>query len=332
MKKIILSAMLMGSNITMAATNMTVTTAVPVSMDIPFNVPVQGVVVAENNSAIRPELTGVVIQKLYKNIGDQVKKGDVLAVFDTTAITLERQKALAVEQESKIAWEKALSEYKRVSLLPVGESVSVESVKTYAFAEQSAKARYNANVSARKSIEHTLQKGTLRAPFDGIIIERSMQLGSLSSTNEGFTLVSTTKEWRPLLNAQYAGLLKKGISITYQEARLPVRAWTPSANTNRQIMLRASAKPEMIVGYSYSGNIQLGSEKGLTVPRSSVLMKDKLYAVMAVENGKVKRIPVTVTDKGGDRLIIKGVTPQTHVIIKGMNFVNHGDTVKEVAQ
>lgn len=311
---------------------MTVTTMFPTETSIPYTVPIQGPAVNEIQSMIKPEQSGLMVVSLLKNIGDTVKKGEVLAVLDARTLQLEQQKALALEKESKIAWEKARSEYTRASALPVGETVSVEVLKNYEFAERSARARYESSMASRQQVDDSLRKTTMRAPFDGVVQDRTMNIGSLSTSNEGFTIVSASKEWRPLLNGQYAMLLKKGLTVQWGPETLKVKAWSPALNANRQVLLRTTASSTMVPGYLYSGSVVLGTDKGLSVPRSSVLMKDKLYAVMTVENGRVKRIPVTVLDRGGSTLFVKGVTSKAHVIIKGMNFVNHGDSVKEVLQ
>ncbi|PYQ49837.1 MAG: hypothetical protein DMF59_12430, partial [Acidobacteria bacterium] len=126
-----------------------------------------GYLVADRQSKITPKISGKVV-KLNFDVGDKVKKGQVLAVLEST--TMEAQLA-----EANAALVQAEQEYNR-QLALWKQGVTSRSLLDNADAQlKAARARV-------EQIRINMTDMTVRAPFDGTIATKNTEVGEVISS------------------------------------------------------------------------------------------------------------------------------------------------------
>ncbi|MBN1346257.1 MAG: efflux RND transporter periplasmic adaptor subunit [Phycisphaerae bacterium] len=160
-------------------------------------VPAMGTVKAAQEVVLQPQVSGKIIKVSDELIpGGRVRAGDVLAIIDPAdyQTTLERAEAdLAgrrAEQQSA-AWE--MERLRRLESRQAANKKEMDDART---AKEVADA---AAVSASAAVEQAKldrQRTTIKAPFNGIITTKDVDLGALVSPQSQIaTLVGTDEYW-----------------------------------------------------------------------------------------------------------------------------------------
>jgi len=126
-----------------------------------------GYLVADRQSKITPKISGKVV-KMNFDVGDRVKKGDVLAVLEST--TLQAQL-----DEMNASLEEAQREFNRQSAL------WKQGLTTRATLD-GAEAQLKAAQARVDQIRINMQDMTVRAPFDGTIATKNTEVGEVISS------------------------------------------------------------------------------------------------------------------------------------------------------
>jgi membrane fusion protein, multidrug efflux system len=134
--------------------------------------------------------------KMWKyDIGDMVKRGQVLAVLGNPEIMEEQEKANAELEGDAAIYNRLESVYKKTP-----ELVPLEQV-------DEAKAKYGSEVAALDAINSRIDYLTITAPFDGIITNRYVDTGAV--VQNGLDRPST----EPLFKIQDISVIRLNVSI-----------------------------------------------------------------------------------------------------------------------
>lgn len=175
------------------------TTAVVATRDINFAVTAAGDIGPLDAVSVRPEIGGL-ISKLTLDIGDKVKKGDVLFELDDKDLQTEKSSRkteiagarLAVETQ-KLQLEKAKLNFDRVKGLFESKLVAQEVFDNARIDHDLTKNsldiamnRLETAQTALQQVEDKLLKTVIRAPFDCTILTRPVSVGQAVSGSSGF--------------------------------------------------------------------------------------------------------------------------------------------------
>jgi HlyD family secretion protein len=175
------------------------TTAVVATRDINFAVTAAGDIGPLDAVSVRPEIGGL-ISKLTLDIGDKVRKGDVLFELDDKDLQTEKSSRkteiagarLAVETQ-KLQLEKAKLNFDRVKGLFESKLVAQEVFDNARIDHDLTKNsldiamnRLETAQTALQQVEDKLLKTVIRAPFDCTILTRPVSVGQAVSGSSGF--------------------------------------------------------------------------------------------------------------------------------------------------
>lgn len=155
--------------------------------------PLSGSVQPVDQATVKSKVSGEVLEMTVRE-GQSVKRGQLLARIDTRNAGANRDAANA-------ALEKARADL-AIAKLNYGNSVKLQEQKFVSQnAVDSTKAIYDAAAANAKSAEATLrlaaialEDATVRAPFDGVVAKRDVQVGEKVSPDTAiFTLVDLAK-------------------------------------------------------------------------------------------------------------------------------------------
>ncbi|TDM09797.1 MAG: efflux transporter periplasmic adaptor subunit [Ideonella sp. MAG2] len=137
---------------------------------------ITGAIVPEKRADVRAEL-GAVVQQVLKENGDAVRRGEVLVKLDEATVRDSLNAAEESLRASTLSFEQSERQLQRVKSLQAQGMVSQQA------AEDAEVRRNNANsdVLAAKArvvnARQQLQRTEVRAPFDGVVVERKVSVG-----------------------------------------------------------------------------------------------------------------------------------------------------------
>ena len=324
---------------------LTVTVAMPAQVMMPNRLAANGNLAAWQEASVGAEVPGLRLTEVYVNVGDRVKRGQVLAAFaaDTTRAELNQARAQVAEAEAAAA--EAAVNAERARTLEKTGALSASQINQYITAGKTAQARVEAARALFQAQEVRLRQTQVLAPDDGVISARSATVGAVVGAGaELFRLIRKGRlEWRAEVTSQELGRLTVGttaIVTAASGARLGgrVRTIAPSVDPQNRIAivyvdvtsLPGPASGSARAGMFARGEFDLGAAPTLTVPQPSVVVREGFNYVFRVNpDNRVTQLKVQVGRIEGDRAeILSGVGPGTRIVAAGAGFLNDGDLVR----
>lgn len=139
-----------------------------------------GIVQAQKQSTVATRLMGQVEQILVEK-GDQVKKGDLLVSIRSNAIVAKEQQVEAGIAEASAAFENVETNFKRIKTLYGKESATQKEFDDIKAQYKMVKARLEAAKQRRREVDEMLQYANIRSPYDGIVIDKFVNIGDMAS-------------------------------------------------------------------------------------------------------------------------------------------------------
>jgi RND family efflux transporter MFP subunit len=348
----------------------TATAAVPSSGDEGGAVlQATGYVTARRQATVSAQITGTLTEVLIEE-GDHVAKGQVLARLEDSAYraNLDAAQASARAAQAQIGQlqaqlAQARHDAARQQAL-VGRGLvakqAAEQARTQVDAltaqlvaqrRQAEAAQAQAKV-ARVDFDYTV----VRAPFDGVVTDKSAQVGEIISplsAGGGFTRtgVGTIVDMDSLevdvdVNEAYIGRVKPRMSAeavldAYPDWRIPahVIAIVPAADRGKAtVKVRVALEkkdarivPDMGVRVSF---LEAGpaataqTPRGVLVPAAAIAQRDGHDVVFVVEGDRVRQRPVQPQPRGEQRLVPAGVQPGDTLVVSPPADLHDGAAIR----
>ena len=321
---------------------LTVAVTQPRQVDLPLSIVANGSIAAWQEASIGTEAHGLRLAEVLVNVGDVVRRGQVLATFaaDTVRADAAQIRAAVAEAEATLA-EAAANAQRARELQPSG-ALSAQQINQFLTAEQTAKARLEAQRAAAQAQELRLAQTKVLAPDDGVISARSATVGAvLPAGTELFRMIRKGRlEWRAEVPAASLAAIRPGMKAVVTPAggtpvTGTVRMVAPTvdpATRNGLVYVDLPAGGAARAGMFASGEFELGRRSALTLPQSAVLLREGFHYVFVVEGERVRQVKVAVGRRSVDRVeITDGLAGDARVVASGGSFLGDGDTVRVVA-
>jgi multidrug efflux pump subunit AcrA (membrane-fusion protein) len=203
------------SNAPAARPALSVNTTTPQLAVLPVRLSANGDIAAWQEASVGTEANGLRLAEVRVNVGDRVKRGQVLAVFapDTLRADLNQVRATVAEVEAQLA--DAAANAQRARELATTGALSQQQINQYLTAEHTARARLDAARAAAKVQELRLRQTQVLAPDDGIISARSATVGGvLPAGQELFRLIRQGRlEWRAQVHSTELARVRPGMQV-----------------------------------------------------------------------------------------------------------------------
>lgn len=326
---------------------LTVTAVTPQGEDWPRTLAANGNVVAWQEAVIGAEIANYRITAVEVDVGDKVRKGQVLARIadDTVASEAAEARAAVAELEGSAAEAKANAT--RAKELREKGFYSAQLQTQYQTAEHTANSRLAAARARLQAAELKLGKTRVLAPDDGIISARNATVGSLTqSGDELFRLIRGGRlEWRAEVAAGDLTHVAPGGAATLTgpdgaTVSGTVRRVAPSVDPqtrNGLVFVDIPASTAAVrAGMFARGEFELGRAPALTLPQSAVVLRDGFAYVFRLdgdgEQARVAQAKVATGRRLGERIeIVAGLDAQARVVATGGGFLADGDPVRVIA-
>jgi HlyD family secretion protein len=334
-----------------------VTVVRPVRSDVADTLLANGSIAAWQEASIGAEVSGLRIAEVRAEIGDTVRRGQVLAVFATETVSAEVanvEAALAEARaglgEAQAAAAEAQANADRANQVAPSGALSAQQVAQYLTAAQTAQARVQSAQARVQSAQAQLRSQQLRlrmtqvlAPDDGVISARAATVGAVvPAGQELFRLVRKNRlEWRGEVTATELARIR-----VKQTVRVSPGSGEPIEGTVRTVgpVVDPQTRNAIVyvdlppgsaarAGMFARGAFDLGASSALTVPQQSVVVRDGFSYVFKVVGDRVARQKVRTGRRVDDRIeVLEGLAADTAVVARGAGFLNDGDVVQVVAE
>ncbi len=327
-----------------------------------------GYVTARREATVSSKVTGkvteVLIEEGMKVTNNQVvarlDDSNVKASLDTAKAQLES--ARAALEETRAQLKDADQEFQRTTELAKQHIASQSDLD---LAESNAKSleahlaqqKLDVVVADRQVAEWQQQMDdmTIRAPFDGVITTKDAQPGEMISpvsagggytrTGIGTIVDMTSLEIEIDVNESYINRVEPGQAVeatldAYPNWKIPCKviAIIPTADREKSTVkvrvgfdrLDPRILPEMSVKVAFREAGGAAATRTVMIPKNAVQSRDGHDVVFIVQNGRVERREVTVTDtQGDDSVLSAGVSAGEKVILNAPAALQDGTAVKE---
>ena len=321
---------------------LTVTVAQPQQSTLARSISANGNIAAWQEASIGTEANGLRLADVKVNVGDVVRRGQVLATFapDTLQADVAQIRASVSEAEATLA--EASANAQRARTLQATGALSDAVINQYFTAERTAKARLDAQRAMANMQQLRLKQTQVLAPDSGVISARSATVGAvLPAGQELFRMIRQGRlEWRGEVAASDMAALKPGMPVVVTPAngaglKGTVRMVAPTVDPqtrNGIVFVDLPASGTARAGMFARGEFEVGSGSGLTLPQSAVMLRDGFSYVLRVgPDSKVTQAKVSVGRRVGDRIeITAGLDAAARVVAAGGGFLGDGDTVRVV--
>jgi len=325
---------------------LTVTTTRPSAAKLPIKLGANGNVAAWQEAIIGSESQGLRLNEVRVNVGDVVKKGQVLAVFAAETINADVAQARAAVMEAEANAGEAVANAARARTLQTSGALSAQQISQYMTAETTAKARIASARAALSSQQLRLKYTQVLAPDSGIISARTATVGSVVGVGtELFRMIRQGRlEWRAEVTASELARLRPGTSAVVKAANGSeltgkVRMIAPTIDPQTRSALvyvdlpaSTAANAPFKAGMFASGQFELGTSDAMTVPQQSVVVRDGFsYVFRLNQDQRVSQLKVQAGRRLADRIeVLSGLAPDALVVVSGAGFLNEGDMVRNV--
>ncbi|AEG94826.1 efflux RND transporter periplasmic adaptor subunit [Ramlibacter tataouinensis] len=326
---------------------LTVALATPQRVSLPVTLAANGNIAAWQEASVGAEATGQRLTDVKVNVGDRVKKGQVLATFATETLRAEAAQARAALAEAEAAAADASANAERARSLQATGALSASQINQYLTGEKTAQARVQAARATFEAQQVRLGQTQVTAPDDGIISARTATVGAVvGSGTELFRLIRQGRlEWRAEVTSTELGRITTGTRAQVTAAsgaRLEGRVRTigPTVDPqSRSALVYVDLKPlpgpaagSARAGMFARGEFELGATPALVVPQPAVVVREGFSYVMRVgPDSRVSQVKVQTGRLVGGRLEITSELPaDARLVASGGSFLNDGDLVRVV--
>ncbi len=300
-----------------------------------------GNIAAWQEVVISSELSGQRLTKVNVNVGDKVRRGQVLAEINSDTIRADLAAAKASYAEAQAVLADAITNNKRIQQLKNTGAISAQESTQYQTSQATAQARLDAAKAQIESNQLRLAQTQIVAPDNGVISARTATVGSLAQTGqELFRLIRDQRlEWRAEVTSEDLYKLKEGMNV---------RVFSPDpaqpAVSGKVRMIAPVIDPQTRYGLVYvdlpttqavrmgmfvKGEFDLGQKSALTIPQTALLLRDGFsYIFIVDQQNRVSQQKVSVGRRVGDRVeILDLANSNVKLVSSGTGFLTDGDLV-----
>ncbi|CAN5314082.1 efflux RND transporter periplasmic adaptor subunit [soil metagenome] len=321
---------------------LTVVVVSPHTVTWPLQIQASGNVAAWQEASVGAEIGGLKLSEVLVNIGDTVRKGQVLARFSDVSVRHDLAMQKAAVQEAEANLQQAKHNIDRARELEPSGSISRQDLVNYQTQAATTAARLESARAMLASQALKLGYAQVTATDDGVISARSATVGSVVAPGaELFKLIRKSRlEWRGELRAEDLLRVQHGQSVGFIRPdgvalTGTVRQVAPTVDTNARtglVYVDLPADSKLKAGMFISATLSQGNVQMLTLPQKAIVVRDGFnYAMKVGPDNIVRKTKLTLGKRQGDLVeVLSGLTEKDRVVSIGGSFLNEGDLVNIV--
>jgi len=289
-------------------------------------------------SHVATELNGLVTEVHFEE-GQRLNAGEIMVRLDQSLLEPQLRENRALVEQAKARLKQENARMRRAAELMADEITTPQQFDDIRFTAEAFDRQVAAAEARVQQIERELEKKVIRAPFDGIVLERMTELGEWKGVGESIAIFALDQVYDIVTNVPeaYLGYATPGMHLHVRVGRLAFEAEVvesaPRGDVTTRtfpIRLRVTGRDDLLEGLSAVVSMPTGTPTDcLLVPRDAVIMERGEMTITVVEDDKARKVPVRVLGytEGQAGLEKDGLSPGMTVITKGHERIRTGDAV-----
>jgi RND family efflux transporter MFP subunit len=298
--------------------------------DVELTTSAEAVMEAVHQSTVSAQIAGRVVDLRF-DVGDYVKKGEVIVRIDERAASQALAASEAQVAEARAALANARAQYERSRQLLAQKFISQAGLDQAEAAYKAAQARVSALIAGAGQAATERSFATVVAPYSGVVSARHIELGEMASPGRplmtGFD-PSTLRVVATVPQAQVAAIQAGGkarIEVPSLGRWVDVKAMTivpaadPRTHTTR-VRLELPAEVRGVYPGVYArAHFVIGKAPRLLVARAAIVRRSEVTAVYVVdEQGRAHMRQVRLGGAGDEASVevLAGLKPGERVALE----------------
>jgi RND family efflux transporter MFP subunit len=334
----------LGSAKTLAANkgNVPTVTVTQASMSaVPTTVSIVGTIAARYDIPIGVEGDGGLVSGIFVEAGDHVKRGQLLARLNVSVLQPQVGSLAAALEQARAESELAAAEYRRAVAVGAAGALSAEETERRRSNSVTAASKVKVAEAQLAEAQARLGRAEIRAPADGTILTRSVELGQTAVAGGPalFRLAQGNEiELRGEVAEQDLPMLKAGqpatVTLTGLDQEFPGRlrllgAVIDPATRLGMARITLSPDPNLRPGAFARAEVTISNARRPVLPQTAVLTDDKgSYVLIVNAENHVERRPVRVSGiVPAGVAIAAGIGEHDRVVATAGGFLQAGEAV-----
>lgn len=291
---------------------------------------ISGELRAEREATVRAEIGGSMTQVTVKE-GQAVRRGTLLGRIETRTLDDVRQSAMSAVRNAENQLTVAQREMDRTDTLVKAGALAARDLDVARQNVTAADAQLADARSRLASADRQLADTVLRAPIDGMIANRPVNLGDVVSVGEElFTIIDpSSMRLEASVPSDDLSRLRIGATVDFTvrgydrsfAGRISLIA--PQADpVTRQVPIYVTIPNvggRLVAGLFAEGRVVSQSADGLVVPINAVNMTGPMPWVLRITDGRTERLEVRVglQDPRTERVLVESGLSEGDVLLRG---------------
>jgi RND family efflux transporter MFP subunit len=329
---------------------LSVTLIKPTLQDIPFKLTANGSIAAWHEAIISSEISELRLIKVNVEVGDIVKKDQILAVFSDESVLTDVAQSRAALNEVEANLAEAQINAARANQVSTSGALSHQQIDQFFTAEKTALAKVESAKAKLDAQLLRLKYTKVLASDNGVISSRNATLGAVTTKGqELFRLIRENRlEWRGEVMASEMVKLKPAMTVNLElpnvgnQIKGTIRAIAPTLDEKSRYGLIYVDVPDAMsyglrAGMFARGEFNLGHSAALTLPQSALVQREGFSYVFKVsemkneEIAKISQMKVQLGRRASDDIeITSGLNIDDVIVASGASFLADNDTVRVV--
>jgi len=298
--------------------------------DVELTTTAEAVMEAVRQSTVSAQISGRIVDLRF-DVGDYVKKGEVILRIDERSATraLEASEAQVLEAQAALA--NARAQFERSKQLLAQKFISQAALDQAEATYKAAQARVAALVAGAGQAATERSFATVLAPYSGVVSARHVELGEMAAPGRplmtGFD-PSTLRVVANVPQAQVAAIQAGGkarIEVPSLGRWVDVKAMTivpaadPRTHTTRVRLELPADVRGVYPGVYARAHFVIGKAPRLLVPRAAVVRRSEVTAVYVVdEQGRARLRQIRLGSAGDEASVevLAGLKPGERVALE----------------
>lgn len=297
---------------------------------------VPGTVVSRNDARLAAEVSGQLVE--VADVGTVTTKGDVIAIIDDTSMKLRKDELQAEVERAQARLQYLESEEGRYVRLAESNLAAATKLEETRSDRDVARADLQVAKSRLAQLEDQLSRTRIKAPFNGVVVERLMMPGERVDIGKNVVRMVDQQHLEVIARAplDYYSFVRPGQQLELRTgpvvANGVVRTVVAVGSENTHLFeVRLDVASNLFpVGQTLRVSIPTSEARdALVVPRDALVLRPDGISVFVVDNDlAARKVAVTTGIGAGSQIEIIGeLSAGDRVIIRGNERLRPGQTV-----
>lgn len=304
--------------------------AVVEAREVDLDYSAEAVVEAVRQSTVAAQIAGRVVEVRF-DVGDAVKKGEVIVRIDERAATQAVAASAAQVQEAQAALANARSQYERSKQLAAQKFISPAGLEKAETDYKAAQARVSSIVAGAGQASTERSFATIVAPYSGVVSARHVEVGEMATPGKPLMTGFDPSSLRVVANLPQAQMAliqavgKAWVEIPALGKRIDAKQITvvpsadPRTHTTRVRLDLPADVSGIYPGVFARAHFSTGRATRLLVPRAAVFQRSEVTAVYVIDEQGQPRLRQVRLGAAGDAQgveVLSGLRPGERVALE----------------